>query len=278
MKKYRFLFSIHTIIIACISLISSYISIQFELTLFADFLIVGVILAFPISFAMREAFRRRERAIAYLSLFKGSLQSVFYCFENSKLDQERKKQVKNIFSNISSGLMQYLKGKPEDACTVDQHSEQFFSFIRDNEENLKSSFSVKIMLFFFRVTESIEFLLATKRHRTPIGIRLIVLFSFYLFAVLYPASLLHRIGFQVSLWYVFVTTYFKAFLFICLYNIQYSLEDPFKEDGVDSIRLRDFEFPLPDEKVTAYISAGSLKVADKISTEVPVSPDALNQG
>lgn len=141
MKRFRFLFSVHTVIIAIISLISSYVSIQFEFVLFADFLIVGVILAFPISFAIREAFRRRERAIAYLSLFKGSLQSVFYSFENSNLDQARKVQIKNIISNISTGLMQYLKGKPEDKCMVDQHSEQFFSFIRGNEENLKSSFS-----------------------------------------------------------------------------------------------------------------------------------------
>src|SRR6478672_2832796 len=100
MKKYRFLFSIHTLFIAIISLISSFVSIRFEFALFADFLIVGVILAFPISFSMRESFRRRERAIAYLSLFKGSLQSVFYCFENSKLDQEKKMQIKNILSEI----------------------------------------------------------------------------------------------------------------------------------------------------------------------------------
>jgi hypothetical protein len=101
LKKYRFLFSVHTLFIACISLISSFLSIQFEFALFADFLVVGIILAFPISFSMREAFRRRERAIAYLSLFKGSLQSVFYCFENSKMDQEKKMQIKNILANIS---------------------------------------------------------------------------------------------------------------------------------------------------------------------------------
>ena len=221
---------------------------------------------------MREAFRRRERAIAYLSLFKGSLQSVFYCFENSKLDQEKKMQIKNILSNISTGLMQYLRGKREDKCTVGQYSEQFFLFIRENEGNLKSSFSVKVMLFFFRVNESIEFLLATKRHQTPLGIRLIVLFSIYLFAVLYPASLLHRLGFQVTIWYVFAITFFKAFLFVCLYNIQCSLEDPFKEDGVDNIRLRDFEFPQPGEPFTAVILNVSPKVEDKISTTVPVSP------
>jgi hypothetical protein len=278
MKKYRFLFSIHTLFIACITLLSAYISIRFGFSLYTDFFIVGVILAFPISFSMREAFRRRERAIAYLSLFKGSLQSVYYCFENSKLDQEKKMQIRNILSDISTGLMQFLKGKPNNVCTVGQHSEEFFSFIRENEENLKSSFSVKVLLFFFRVTESAEFLLATKRHQTPLGIRLIVLFSIYTFAALYPASLLHRVGFEVTLWHVFSVTFFKAFLFVCLYNIQCSLEDPFNEDGPDNIRLRDFEFPFPDEKVTAYISAGSLKVEDKISTEVPVSPDGLNQG
>jgi len=278
MKKYRFLFSIHTLFIACITLLSAYISIRFGFSLYTDFFIVGVILAFPISFSMREAFRRRERAIAYLSLFKGSLQSVYYCFENSKLDREKKMQIRNILSDISTGLMQFLKGRPDNVCTVGQHSEKFFSFIRENEENLKSSFSVKIMLFFFRVTESAEFLLATKRHQTPLGIRLIVLFSIYTFAALYPASLLHRVGFEVTLWHVFSITFFKAFLFVCLYNIQCYLEDPFKEDGVDNIRLRDFEFPVAGEMVTPVISAGPKKIEDKLSAELPVSPGALNQG
>jgi len=227
---------------------------------------------------MREAFRRRERAIAYLSLFKGSLQSVYYCFENGKLDQEKKMEMKTILTNICTALMQFLKGRRQDSCTVGQHTERFFSFMRENEENLKSSFSVKIMLFFFRVTESAEFLLATKRHQTPVGIRLIVLFSIYAFAILYPASLLHRVGFEVTLWHVFSTTYFKAFLFVCLYNIQYSLEDPFIEEAVDSIRLRDFEFPLPGETIPAYIPDNSSKPAEKIPAATIVSPDALNQG
>ena len=272
LKKYRFLFSIHTLFIAFISLISSFVSIQYEISLYADFLIVGVILAFPISFSMRESFRRRERAIAYLSLFKGSLKSVYYCFENSKLDQERKMQIKNILAHISTGLMQYLKGKPANTCTVDQYSKQFFLFIRENEENMKSSFSVKIMLFFFRVNESIEFLLATKRHQTPVGIRVIVLSSIYLFAILYPASLLHRIGFQVSLGYVFSITFFKAFLFVCLYNIQYSLEDPFKEDGADNIRLHDFEFPLPGDDA-AFTPTRAPKMQEKIPTAIAVPPE-----
>src|ERR1700759_3629884 len=125
LKKYRFLFSIHTFLIACISMISSFVSIRYEISLYADFFIVGVILAFPISFSMREAFRRRERAIAYLSLFKGSLQSVYYCFENGKLNQDKKMEMKTILTDICTALMQFLKGRRQASCTVSQHTERF---------------------------------------------------------------------------------------------------------------------------------------------------------
>ena len=226
---------------------------------------------------MREAFRRRERAIGYLSLFKSSLQSVFFCFENSKLTDEKKMEIKNILSNISAGLLQYLAGKPDNKSNIDQQSERFFTFIQENEENLKSSFSVKVMLFFFRVNESIEFLLATKRHQTPLGIRLIVLFGIYLFAVFYPASLLHHTGLQVSLGYVFTMTFFKAFLFICLYNIQNALEDPFRQNSVDSIRLHDFQFPKLSGTVSEIISVNAQKEEKRAMKAAIIPPDTLNQ-
>jgi hypothetical protein len=267
---------VHTIIIACISLISSYVSRQYEFTLYVDFFIIGVILAFPISFAMREAFRRRERAIAYLSQFKATLQSLFFSFENSKLGQEKKTEVKFILSDISKRTIEYLAGKPDYESNVEEYTQRFFLFIRQNEENLKGSFSVKVMLFFFRVNESIEFLLATKRHKTPLGVRMVVLFSIYLFAVLYPSSLLHRVGFQGTLFYIFITTYFKAFLFTCLYNIQNSLEDPFIPGSVDSIRLHDFAFSPLNDALPSSIP-GDLKTEEKISAVAVVSPDAPNK-
>src|ERR1700681_122975 len=108
MKKFNFIFSGHTLIITFLSLLSSYISLRFHLALFIDFLVVGVIIAFPISFTMREAFRRREKALEYISLFKASLQSLSYCFECSDLTAEKKLQIRNILTDTSSGLLQYL--------------------------------------------------------------------------------------------------------------------------------------------------------------------------
>jgi hypothetical protein len=242
MKKFNFILSIHTPIIICLSLISSYISLYYHIVLYIDFIIVSVIIAFPISFTMREAFRRREKALEYISLFKASLQSLFYCFESSDLDKNKKSEIRTILANTSHELISYLSDKGGDFKSVQEVASHTYLFIQENEEALKRSFSVKILLFTFRINESLTFLMATKRHQTPWAIRLIILLGVYLFVALYPASLLSRTGFQVTVWYVFVMTCFKGLIFICLYNIQNHLVDPFNQAGADGVKLEDFEF------------------------------------
>jgi hypothetical protein len=242
MKKYLFIFNVQTAFVIGLSLVSAYISLHFQFKLFIDFLIMGLIIAFPITFTMREAFKRRERALQYLSLFKASLQSVYYSLENSKLEKEKKLEFKYILAKISEDLLQYLSRKSEDHATVQQSTSAVFEFIRGNKDSFKRSYSVKILLFISRVNESIEFLIATRRHQTPQAVRYIILVAIYLFAILYPASLLNRTGFQVDLWYVFAMTVFKVLILIFLYNIQSSLEDPFNQNSPDGIKLMDFQF------------------------------------
>ena len=128
-------------------MVSSFISLQYKIALYIDFVIVGIILSFPISFAMREAFRRRERAIQYLSLFKSTLQSIFYCFESSKLDRIKKDEVKHILMHTSEEMIDYLSGNSEQHSSLESDPGRLLLFIQNNEENIKSSFSVKILSF-----------------------------------------------------------------------------------------------------------------------------------
>ncbi len=242
MKKYSFIFSIHTPVIMLLSLISSWAALYFHFKFYVDFLVIGVIVSFPISFTMREAFRRREKALEYISLFKASLQSLYYCFENSDLDGSKKTAINNILASTSSQLINYLSGKGGDFESVRNIADRIHVFIQENEKDLKKGFSVKMLLFMFRINESLTFLIATKRHPTPWAIRLIILLGVYLFVIFYPASLLSRTGFQVDLWYVFVMTCFKGFIFMCLYNVQDHLVDPFNQYGADGVKLDDFEF------------------------------------
>jgi hypothetical protein len=242
MKKFNFIFSPQTLVVGLIALLSSFVALHYQLSMYVDFLIVGFIIAFPISFTLREAFRRREKALEYMSLFKASLQSIHYCFECSDLEQDKKIEIKHILVNTSSEMMQYLASRDGDFLSSQQLSSRIFSFIRDNDKDLKKSFTVKVLLFLARTNESIAFLSAAKRHHTPWAIRFIILAGVYLFVIFYPASLLSYTGFQVSWWYVFSMTFFKGLIFISLYNIQNFLVEPFNQQGADGVKLEDFAF------------------------------------
>lgn len=240
MKKYLSIFNWNTVLALAVSLLSCFIALRFHWSMYIDFLILGIVVVFPLTFSLRMAFRRRENALQYLSLFKASLQSLVYAFETSKLKDDRKNELKYIIKNISDELMEYLAGNKTDASVVQHAFHSIYTFAERNREKIGGTFSLKIFLFITRVNESIEFLLATRRHNIPWGPKAIVLFAIYMFAVFYPAGLLDKIGFEQSFWYVFAMTGTKVFLLISFYNIQYMLEDPFNQNSPDGIRINDF--------------------------------------
>ena len=243
MKKYLVIFNLQTVYVICLSFISAYICARYQLSIYFDFLILNFIIIFPLAFSLSMAFKRRERAIEYLSLFKASLQSVYYGFQKSKLDIQQKQAFRKIGENLSTELIEYLAGRSENATVIREASHSIFTFIQHNNENFKRSFSVKISLFLFRMNESIEFLLATRVHRTPWGPRAIALFGIYFFVIFYPASFIHDIGIdKINFLYIFLSTASKGLILISFYNVQALLEDPFSQRGTDGIKLDAFNF------------------------------------
>lgn len=240
MKKYLTIFNLQTVSVISLSLISAYVCTLYQFSIYFDFLILNFIIIFPLTFSLGMALKRREKAIQFLSLFKASLQSVYYGFQKSKLDIEQKAAFRKIAEGLSTELINYLADRSGNATTVREASHSIYTFTRDNK-GIKSSFSIKVSLFLFRMNESIEFLLATRIHRTPWGPRAIALFGIYFFAIFYPASLIHDIGTgRVNFIYVFLSTASKALILISFYNVQALLENPFNQKGTDGIKLGDF--------------------------------------
>jgi hypothetical protein len=250
MKKYLSIFNFQTLLVTGLSLLSCYVSIRFQLKIYADFLIIGIIIVFPLTFTMREAFKRRERSIQYLSLLKSSLQSVFYSLQNTKLEDDRKAEFRQIADNVSQTLLAYLSGVSTDIVAVEQASQAIVTFIQQNKKETKKV-SLKILLFVSKINESIEYLLAVRRHYTPWGPRAIVLFAIYAFAIFYPPATLYETGFDLQVWNLFLATGFKVLILISMYNVQVLMEDPFNENTPDGIRLNDFRFHLESIPLTA---------------------------
>jgi hypothetical protein len=239
MKKIAFLFTTQTWIVLAVSLLSAYISLTLHLNLYVDFLILGLIIAFPLNLTIKLAFKRREQAIKQLTELQATLKSFFYFAENLQLPRHAFDQFTDAIRNSVAKTEDYLISKNSSSSEIEKLPETFLQIFNGNKEITKEKVYSRLLSYIQKIDESILFLVSVKKHHTPYGVRLIVLFAIYIFAIFYPASLLHKTGFDNPLWYVFVMTAFKGFILISLFNIQVGLEDSFTSSGPDKIKLKE---------------------------------------
>jgi len=71
-KKHLAVFNLQTLSVALVAFVSSAGCLYFQLSIFIDFLILGLMMVFPLTFLLRAAFSRRVNALQYLSLFMAS--------------------------------------------------------------------------------------------------------------------------------------------------------------------------------------------------------------
>lgn len=241
-KKYAFLLNNQTAAVVILSFVSAYLSLLLKFKIYIDFLILGLIIVFPLTLTIKEAFKRRERAIKSLCALKAALTAQFYVIEFANIQFDKKKEFSGRLMDISSQLNQFLVSKTGDESIVRSRIESIVRFLRKNHEDLKDKHLSKLLANMEDIHEEVEFLIATKKHHTPESIRTVVLFAIYFFVIFYPASLLNERGFDIALWYLFAMTVFKSLILISLYNTQVLLENTFSQTGADNIAVQEFEF------------------------------------
>ena len=76
MSSYLVILNRKTLIAVLISFSVTLISYKFSITYNIDLTLISIAIIFPLVFTIRGAFRRREKALEHLSLFRGSLKTV----------------------------------------------------------------------------------------------------------------------------------------------------------------------------------------------------------
>jgi hypothetical protein len=244
MDKYLTIINLRTVLAVGAAALATYITTHFDFHYNYDLTMVSIAIIFPLVFTIRSAFRRREKALEFLSRFKAGLITVDACFqENRKIAPESKDEVRATVRNISNCLIDYLG---TETCTVEKVNEEagkIAAFIRANSEHIGNATALKIYRFMKDVYQGIENVVAIKLHRTPISIRAYCLIFIYIYPIIYSPSLYNRLYDGVTnrdAWILYALTMFSTFILISLYNVQEQLENPFDQHGVDDIRLNDF--------------------------------------
>jgi hypothetical protein len=245
MNKYLTIINPRTILAVGIAAAVTYFVIDHDFQYNFDLTMVSIAIIFPLVFTIRSAFRRREKALEYLSRFKAGLITVDACFqENRKLSPESKEEVRQVIRNISLYLIGVLGDGSSTQGKLNEEAGKIAGFIRTHSDHIGNATALKIYRFMKDVYEGIENVLAIKHHRTPISIRAYCLIFIYIYPVIYTPSLYNRLHEGISYndsWILYTLSMFSTFILISLYNVQEQLENPFDQHGVDDVRLDDFK-------------------------------------
>ncbi len=226
-----------------ISLLVPYFAYKMDITYNIDLTLISIAIIFPLVFAIRGAFRRREKALEHLSRFRGSLKIIGNCFAtNTKLSDKKKKEIYIILSEISENLLKYLKNSDIIIQDVDKSINKVEQFVLENDETISGGFRLKIFGFMRSVNESIENLEAIHIHRTPVSLKAYCKVFIYIFPLIYTPTIINKIGGDDNTqWITYFVVVVSEFILISLYNIQDLMEYPFDDEGLDDIKLDNFK-------------------------------------
>jgi len=196
-------------------------------------------------FTIRAAFRRREKALDYLSRFKSGLLIVHRCFERcKKLPEDKLTTVKGHLQAISESMIGYLSAGNNDETAVRKNLRMVSEFLVAHKEEVSSSESFKILRFMKDVHSSVEGTIAIYTHHTPISLRAYCQIFIYVFPFIYAPALMHRLDEGSPDWVVYTLSCVTGFILISLFNVQDQMENPFDQHGLDDIRVKRFGLEL----------------------------------
>ncbi len=242
LARYLTIINYRTLITIFLSIVVPYIAYRFRIVYNLDLTLISIAIIFPLVFTIRGAFRRREKALEYLSRFRSSLKTVENLINmNTNLTEKEKSAVMNIIKETNHGLFLYLETSSEDSSAFDEKVKKLIDFIIKNKESISGGTKQKIFRFTKDVVESSDNLIAIHTHRTPISLKAYCLIFIYIFPVIYTPTIINKLGEGNPEWLTYFIVILSEFILISLYNIQDQMEYPFDEDGLDDIKLDKFK-------------------------------------
>lgn len=225
-----------------LAMLITYCAYLFEINFNMDLTLLSIAIIFPLVFSIRGSFRRREKALEYLSEFKSTLHTVGnFLLSKPELIDLYKKDVDAILLDINSTVLHHLSSDESSLTEVDKSMNQVYEFVLDKNDTISRQIRDKVFRFMKDMHECVENLNAIHIHRTPISLKAYCLVFIYIFPLIYAPEIIKNVGEFQPEWIVYSVVFITQFILISLYNIQNQLEYPFDNIGIDDIDLNNFK-------------------------------------
>jgi hypothetical protein len=206
-----------------------------------DLTLISIAIIFPLVFAIRGAFKRREKALEHLSKMKSALIGIQYLIKaNNKMSVEEQEKGSILCTEIADRFMDHLDGSTPSKDDLDASFMSLVDFMEKNPETISNGLKTKINGIIQKVHEGMENAFAIHIHRTPISLKAYCKVFIYIFPIIYTPTIINKIGLDNPEWITYFVVILSEFILISLYNIQDDMEYPFDHKGLDDIKLDSF--------------------------------------
>jgi len=234
-------FNLRTFLALVISQVAAFWAIHFHVKFHLDLLLFGLCVVFPLHFSMQAAFKRRDRALEFFSLFKGASMALYYSFQIAEdLLAEKKQEARRLLKGVAAQLIDQLENRTLGYEPLQKKLNEVFSFIQSNQEEISKRNVLRTIRYLKDVTESSVYLISLVRHRTMIGLRFYSILFIIIFPLVQAPIVLYRLESIVPAWGIYIFLALTSLILVTLNNFQTSIEYPFDSKGADNIHLRDF--------------------------------------
>ena len=240
MSRYLVILNSRTLFAIIISIIVPIIAYRYNINYNVDLTLISIAIIFPLVFNIRGAFRRREKALEHLSLYRASLKTVENIILSSKLEIEEINQGTELIKKSNEGLIDFLDNIENDTSIHDNNINQLFEFLNSKKIIIGNGVLQKALRFLKDSIDSADNLVAIHRHRTPISLKAYCLMFVYIFPLVYTPTIIFKIGVANPQYLTYFIVVLSEFILISLYNIQDQMEYPFDKEGTDDIDLEIF--------------------------------------
>ena len=240
MSRYLVILNSRTLFAIIISIIVPIIAYKYNINYNVDLTLISIAIIFPLVFNIRGAFRRREKALEHLSLYRASLKTVENIILSSKLEIEEINKGTELIKKSNEGLIDFLDNIENDTSIHDNNINQLFEFLNSKKIIIGNGVLQKALRFLKDSIDSADNLVAIHRHRTPISLKAYCLMFVYIFPLVYTPTIIFKIGVENPQYLTYFIVVLSEFILISLYNIQDQMEYPFDKEGTDDIDLEIF--------------------------------------
>ncbi len=250
MKFFKSVFKIinyKTFIVTVLSIFSTWICFRYQIMADFPLTLVGIAIVFPVVFSIDSAYKRRERALIYLSDMKGHMQSLYLASRDWITDgkESYKDEIRNNLSEIYNLLRELLMAhsyqreieiKLNESLSKLSKLTQYF-----RDRGLAGGETSRASQYVSKIAIAIENLKVIRNYRTPITLRAYSKVFIFTFPIFYaPHFVFEAQHYTRGLEYMMPIVF--SFILVSLDNIQGHLENPFDQIGEDDIKFDVEEF------------------------------------